>query len=289
MPNRLRTRSGTAAAAALVTVWLLTAPAGPGAEPGETAPGGGTAEVLRRVDGLLLAYRTREAGEALAAVADRAPFDAGVAVRLGRVLAQSGDLQGAILQLRAAVLLAPAEPSARLALGEAYLGTRQVAEAMDEFRRARDLAAARADAAPREPGPLILLGASLQRLGDAAGSIRALERAVALDGANPEALYRLGTAELLGGKWADAVAALSGALAVDDAIAPAHFSRALAASRIGNGELVVDDMRRFLELAPDAPEAAQARAVVAAAAARATPPAAEPAPAGGEATAPPPA
>ena len=263
--------------AAVVAILLFrAAPALPVQDPApEAAARQDTAEALQRVDALLLALRPGDARAALEPVADRASYDPGVAVRLGRILAGDGDLQGAMLQLRAAVLLAPDDAEARLALGEAYLDAHQVAEAMEELRRASELAGARSEAEPRAARPLLVLGVSLQRLGDLAGSSRALERAVALDGKNPEALYRLGVTELLASRWSDAAATLTRALAIDDGLAPAYFSRALAASRLGNGTMVVDDMKRFLELAPDAPQAAQARAVVETAASRATPPATE--------------
>jgi len=49
---------------------------------------------------------------------------------------------------------------------------------------------------------------------------------------------------------------------MESGLAYAYYYRGLAAEKLGRKDLLINDLDRFLALAPNAPEAAQARALL---------------------------
>jgi regulator of sirC expression with transglutaminase-like and TPR domain len=66
-------------------------------------------------------------------------------------------------------------------------------------------------------------------------------------------------------KWADAVTLLSQSLEKETGTALAYYYRALAHEKLGRKDLMIIDLDRFVKVAPTAPEADRARALLAAA------------------------
>jgi tetratricopeptide (TPR) repeat protein len=93
----------------------------------------------------------------------------------------------------------------------------------------------------------------------------ALGKARELDGGSAETLYQMGSTRAFQQAWADAVALLSQAVEKDSGKALAYYYRGLAQEKLGRKDLMILDLDRFVKLAPTAPEAERARALLAAA------------------------
>lgn len=215
-----------------------------------TAPAG-----LDGVSERLWRYQTAAARDAMGSLFGQADGNAHVATAYGRLLEQEKKYGEAETRLRAASALAPADPAPWVYLGETLLRQRRNADADAAFRQAAEVARARggADAA-------YYLGVAQQRL-------RQYDQAVAtLQGASGPAPalvpFQIGVTRVFQGSWSAAVEQLDRAVAQDSGLAYAYYYRGLAHDKLGRKDLLVNDMERFLALAPGAPEAEQARAIL---------------------------
>src|SRR5262249_33718188 len=123
------------------------------------------------------------------------------------------------------------------------------------FRQAADAARAKGGAVAA-----YYLGVAQQRLkqyDDAVGTLAGAQ-------APQPALipYQIGVTRSFQGNWAAAADQLSQAIAMDSGLAMAYFYRGLAQDKLGRKDLLVNDMSRFVALAPNAPEADSAQAVL---------------------------
>lgn len=214
-------------------------------------------QILRQVDSRLLAWDTAGARELF----DTLPDSTGVAAKVaaGRLLSQESRLGESAEQLSAAMAAAPGDPSPAIYLGETY----RLAERADDARQAFELAAERA-AAGLEPAPedvrlLVALGVARQKLRQLPEAIAALEKARELAPANAEAAYQLGVSYAMARNWGQAVDTLTEALNKNSGIAYAYYFRAIAADKVDRKDLLINDLQRFLALAPDAPDAPRAQ------------------------------
>jgi tetratricopeptide (TPR) repeat protein len=64
-------------------------------------------------------------------------------------------------------------------------------------------------------------------------------------------------------RWQPAIDLLTEALGMNRRIAYAYYLRGMAASQANRKDMTVNDLGRFLELAPNAPEAERARKILA--------------------------
>lgn len=224
-------------------------PAGQGqsAPPPPAAPPAAVGTVDRR----LWEFKTSEARSAVNPIADQAASNAYVAMALGRVLEQEKKYGEAESQLRKAVELAPSDPAAQVWLGEVYLRQRNQGAADGAFRRAAELAEARGDN--------YHLGVARQRLRQYDQAVSALERAGSAGALAP---YQIGVTRLFQEQWQPALDQLTRAIEMDSGLAYAYYHRGLAAEKLNRKDLLVNDMERFLQLAPNAPEAERAKAIL---------------------------
>ncbi len=74
--------------------------------------------------------------------------------------------------------------------------------------------------------------------------------------------YQMGVTRFFQGNWDAAIEQLNSAIDSDSGLAYAYYYRALANDKKGRKDLLVNDMSRFLALAPNAPEAGQAKAIL---------------------------
>ncbi|HPC84563.1 MAG TPA: tetratricopeptide repeat protein [Thermoanaerobaculaceae bacterium] len=215
----------------------------------------------------LLRYATPDARAALAPVQAARETDARVAVALGRVLEQEKKYDESAAVLRKAVALAPADPEAHVWLGETLLRQKKQAEADAAFQKAIDLTSPKVatDTEGKDLSSRYWLGVAQQRRRVFDRSAETLSKLLELQPGHLMATYQLGLTRAFQGRWADAVTLLTKALESDSGIAYAYYYRALAQEKLGRKDQLVLDMERFLALAPNAPEAERARAVVAAA------------------------
>jgi len=215
---------------------------------------------VQTVDRKLWEHKTGEARSAIAGVAGRADTNGAVAVALGRVLEQEKKYGESAAQLRKATELAPADPAAFVYLGETLLRDRKGGEADTAFRKAEELGRAQGG----KDGEYFR-GVALQRLRRFDEAVDALERASGADGGNPLIPYQIGVTRAFQEQWQPAMDQLNRAIEMDSGLAYAYFYRGLAAEKLGRKDILVNDMERFLALAPSAPEAERAKAVLRAA------------------------
>lgn len=257
MPTR--TILGLSLLAALVA-------AGPALAQTKPASGGSKkespAQVLDKIDARLLAWDVAGARELL----DKLP-DAGNAraqVAAGRMLMQEGKFNEAAGKLAAAVAAAPGDPSPAVYLGEAH----RLAERPEDARKAFETAAERASSglkgSPDDVGMLVALGVARQNLRQLPEAIAALEKARKLAPGNVQAAYQLGVTHALARNFPQAVEQLTQAIDRNPEIAYAYYFRALSAEKVDRKDLLINDLQRFLALAPNAPDAPRAKRLLAA-------------------------
>lgn len=201
------------------------------------------------VDRRLWEHKTSEARSAVEPIAGQADSSAAVAVALGRVLEQEKKYGESEARLRKATELAPSDPEAWVWLGETYLRQRNMGAADGAFRKAAEVAG----------GNDYYLGVARQRLRQYDEAIAAFGRARGFGALVP---YQIGVTRVFQEQWQPALDQLTQAIDADPSLAYAYYYRGRAAEKLGRKDLLVNDMERFLNLAPNAPEADQARAIL---------------------------
>jgi len=185
---------------------------------------------------------------------------------MGLLRFNEGKLQEALDLLQEASAAAPEDPTPKYFEGEVLQEQKKPERADSAWKAASDLAKARATAQPKDAHAQFYLGAALIRR-DQPGPARA-----ALDIAEAEEFderltgFQTGLTRALGKQWSQAIEAFDSVIEADERFAPAFFYRGLAWSKLDRNDLMLDDLTRFLALAPSAPEADTARALMAAAA-----------------------
>jgi Flp pilus assembly protein TadD len=190
--------------------------------------------------------------EARRAAAARAALAIALLWLGGRAAARAADWSDDVSYYRAAVACNPVSAKARSGLGVAYLRAGRVADGERELRTGLGLDPNLYDAADN------LARLSYER-GDWPQARALLARALA---ARPGASDGLTLEALLDereGRFADAEAALTAAIAVrpDDPVARFDLARALAL--LGRPDAAAAQLREYLRLEPDAPDADAAR------------------------------
>ena len=208
----------------------------------------------------LLAYNTAAASQALGEAS--AEQDVWVAIARGRILEQEGNYEAAAAELRGASERGSKNPVPALFLGQtlAYAGKPTAADEAYAQAEARSRALVASNAEDAEA--LYYLGLSQQRLkrfGDAAAN---LERARELRPEDPLVHFDLGVTRFYQQNWQQASDLLSAALEKNPEIALAYYYRGLAYAKLGRKDLLHGDLDHFVKMAPNAPEAANARQIL---------------------------
>lgn len=203
------------------------------------------------VDRRLWEYKTSEARSAVNSVAGQADSNAAVSVALGRVLEQEKSYGESEARLRKATELTPSDPAAWVWLGETYLRQRNTGAADNSFRKAAEVAG----------GNDYYLGVARQRLRQYDEAVAALTRARG-SGFGALVPYQIGVTLFMKGEWQPALDQLNEAINMDPGLAYAYYYRGLTAQKRGQMDLLINDMERFLKLAPNAPEAELAKMIL---------------------------
>jgi Flp pilus assembly protein TadD len=249
-------------AAALALTFLEPAARAQQAAP--TAPPS-PSEIARGAGKRLDAFQAKEARVTLEPLLPQAATNVDVAIALGRLLEQEKKYDESAAVLKKAAATAPADARVPLWLGETLLRAKKTADADVSFRKSAELAAAAVAARPDDAGALLVQGSALSRLRRYDEAMVALGKARDLDGGRPETLYQMGATRAFQQKWPDAVTLLTQSLEKDSGTALAYYYRALSQEKLGRKDLMVIDLDRFVKVAPTAPEADRARALLAAA------------------------
>lgn len=207
------------------------------------------------VDERLWRYQTGEARSALGRFMDQADKNGYVALANGRVLDQEKKYGEAEGQIRKAAEMVPNDPAPFAYLGDLYRHQGRNGDADNAYRKAAEVARAKGGSEAA-----YYLGVAQQQLKQYDEAIATLQGARA---PQPALIpYQIGVTRYFQGNWDAAVEQLNNAINMDSGLAYAYYYRALAHDKKGRKDLLVNDMGRFLALAPNAPEAAQARAIL---------------------------
>lgn len=213
-------------------------------------------EALNNLGALL---RDTDRGEEGIAMLRRAvearPGFASAHLNLALALEDAENLEGAEAEYRRVIELAPRDPASRTALAMILLDRGDREHALIELRRALPLAeGSRAD--------LAAIGNGLRRAGDADLAIRALHEAIAAEEepAPPALIAELALAEYAIGQRESAEQRVRDLIQNHSGYAAAHWVLAnMLAAREAWREAAAE-YEAFLRMAPEAPEAAEARA-----------------------------
>lgn len=221
------------------------------------APAGPSKAVQKAFDHLR-AYDTDAARAALDTVADE---DVYAVTAQGLVLEQAKDYDGAVAKLRQTADRYAADPAPVFYLGETFIHAKNMGAADDAFAQTEARAKARLASSPDDAEALYYLGAAQQRQRRFDDAVATLEKARKIDSKNPMIVYQLGATKAFQEKWQEAHDLLSRTIEMDNGIAYAYYYRGLAAGKMGRKDLLVNDLDRFLAMAPEAPEADSAKKI----------------------------
>jgi tetratricopeptide (TPR) repeat protein len=183
---------------------------------------------------------------------------------LGLLEAERGGYEQALSLFQAAERAKPNDPAALFFKGEVMYWQRRHSEATTAWRDANSKARAIVEAKPEDLRAQFYLGATLNRQQKPAQARQALQ--VALDGGFQPAMtkFQIGFGYLYEKQWQKAKDSLDEVVAADPKFAHAYYYRGLAWDKLGRKDNMLIDMNTFVSLAPGAPEASKAQALLAA-------------------------
>ena len=232
----------------------------PGEAPPAARPPAAKDSALIAMEPHLLAYAIGPARDALGRFSD--PHSAGALIGEGRVLTLEQQYSAAVAKFDQAAGAAPDDPAPMVYKGEALLYARQDAAARQALNAGKARAQARVDGNGNDAESWLLLGMAQRHLGELDAAYSSLERAQAAGG-DERVLYEMGATRYVQQRWQPAIDLLTQAIGANPRVAYAYYLRGIAASQSDRKDLTVNDLGRFLELAPGAPEAERARKVLA--------------------------
>jgi tetratricopeptide (TPR) repeat protein len=205
----------------------------------------------------LAAYDADAASKALSGLS--ADTSGWVGTANGRVLTLEKQYEAATKQLRQAADIDPANPAPVLFLGDAFAYAEKPAQASDAWAQTETRARALLAANENDADGLYFLGAAQQRQKRFAEALNTLERAKALRPGDPMIDLEIGVTHVYLQNWQQAFDRLSAAIDKNPGTAYAYYYRGLAAGKVNKKDILYNDLDRFVKMAPDAPEATNAK------------------------------
>ena len=212
-------------------------------------------KVIKKVDQKILSYSPEQARALLDPVMEEK--DPRVDAAMGQILMLEQDYEGAAAKLQAASKNSD-DPWIQVALGDARAYAKDKGGASAAYGKAAAEAEALLGKDPSDTGARLALGVAQQRLQRYDEAAANLTRAKGEDASNPRASFELGMTKMLQGDNQAAFDQLSRAIELYSGYAYAYYYRAQAANKIGRQDVAVNDLDRFLRVAPEAPEAPKA-------------------------------
>lgn len=199
---------------------------------------------------LLVLDETEDARDYLQRAAELDPERERVHFQLAIALAGSGKVREAVEAFGKEIALTEEPQIVKMARMNRAMMYRQL---LDWKASAEELRAY-VELSPEEPAVYGDLANALMESGDPAGAEAALEAGLAkgLDAAGH--YYALGARHYKDGRYADAERCLARSLAIDPANPGATRSLAATLEQLGRADEAQAQLRRYLELAPDAPD-----------------------------------
>jgi tetratricopeptide (TPR) repeat protein len=215
---------------------------------------------LAQIDRRLEAWNTADA-KRLVGELTGVP-DAEVAIARGRVAQQEKDWSTAQAELERAAKSSPDDPEPLVFLGETLLLANNQGGARQAFAQAADVAQARLAESADDVDAPYSLGVSQQRMMRFDDAFANLSKARQEDPSDALIVYQLGVTRAFQERWSEAAALLDQAIAMNSGIAYAYYYRGLSEGRAGHKDRLVNDLNRFLAMAPHAPDAAKAQKIL---------------------------
>jgi len=244
---------------------LASAPTLAQEEPTPPPPRAKAERIADRAVGNLAAWKIKAAENVLSANEAELGATPEYNTALGYLRVIQGESEQGISLLQKASEAKPDDPAAQYYLGEVQYWRQQPEAAATAWRAARQRAKSLVDANAANAYAQYYLGASQARLTQFGPARKALE-AAREGGFDPTLVdYQLGLSYALEEKWQDAIAAFDAVAASDPKFAHLYFYRGLAWGKVDRKDKMLVDMDQFVNLAPNAPEAAIAGTYLAAA------------------------
>ncbi len=219
-------------------------------------------QAIKKVDRQILAYDPEKASQLLEPVAEEK--DPRVAAAMGRILILEKDYDQASTKLLAASKQSD-DPYVLVDLGDSYAYARSQGKAQSSYQEAAQKAQSVLTEKPNNANARFTLGVAQQRLKNYDEALVNLEKARAAAPSNERIAFELGLTQMLKGNNQAGFDELSKAIELNSGYAYAYYYRALAADKIDRKDITVNDLDRFLRIAPDAPEAPKAERILQAA------------------------
>jgi tetratricopeptide (TPR) repeat protein len=128
-----------------------------------------------------------------------------------------------------------------------------------KFAEAAQALSGEVERSPEDVQALSYLGLARVFAGDPSGALEPLNKAVEIDASCTDAHYGLGLAYVKLKKLDKGISELQSATKLDPDHAYARYYLGMAYNQAGKKDLAIPYLRRFLELAPNAPEAPAVR------------------------------
>ncbi|MEE4274235.1 MAG: tetratricopeptide repeat protein [Thermoanaerobaculales bacterium] len=156
----------------------------------------------------------------------------------------------------------PADPVAEFYRGEVLRWLERHDEAKAAWKKAHDKAAAAVAKNSKNCTARYYLGAALVRMKKADEARKALKKA-ARDDFDPVMVdFQIGLTYLMQKNWKAAKSAFDDVHEIDPRFAHLYFFRGIAAEKLGQKAQLLNDFDQFVKLAPNSPEAKQAKAIL---------------------------
>ena len=180
------------------------------------------------------------------------PLPTDGAMALARLQVAAGALPDAIQSLTEAASAAPSDATLHDALGILLARQKSYPASVTQFQAA--LALLPPASADRRADTELHLGAALLAMGDAAGAVVELQRAVSLQPREIAARIQLGAAQFTAGNEAAALATLREATRLDPQSAPAAYQLALTLESAGHSDQALPLFEQVRKARPNDPE-----------------------------------
>jgi len=182
----------------------------------------------------------------------------------GRILEQEGKAGEALEAYQAASDLEPKNPEPHLYLGGVHEAAKRPEQARTHYQAAFNRATNWTRREPETADAYYALGQATQGLGHLDEATSAYNRALELEPEAPLPALYLGTIYYRQENWPQARKMFDQALLHNKNIAMAYFFRGITYGKLKKKAAMMADLDHFVAMAPNAPEAETARAILSA-------------------------
>lgn len=208
------------------------------------------------------AWRHKEAKKELEATRETLGNTTEFKTAWGYLLAQEKKLDKAIEELSQAAEKFKADPAAPYFLGEIHAWKLEKSAASDAWKDAKNRAEKILKSTPADGEANYWMGATLLKLGKISQAGEYLQKAEKAGYSPALTDLQFGLYYAAQKKWKEAKQAFDQCLKADPGFAHAYYYRARVLDKLGKKSEMLIDLDRFVKLAPDAREAAAARAIL---------------------------